>query len=60
VDGDEEIPLAEVLDELDLPPTVLVRWFDHLEAFFARHGAARNYAALAALIAEARAARTAR
>jgi len=60
VDGDEEIPLAEVLEELDLPPAALLRWFDHLDAFFERHGGTRRYAALAALIADARATRAAR
>ena len=51
-----EIPLSEILGALELPPDVLARWFDHLDAFFARHGGARRYGALAALIAEARAA----
>ena len=58
-DGDQvaaEIPLSDILSELELPPPALARWFDHLDAFFARHGGARRYGALGALIAEARAA----
>ncbi len=51
-----EVPLSEILGEVELPPRALVRWFDHLDAFFARHGGPRRYRALAALVAEARAA----
>jgi len=51
-----EVSLSEILAEVELPAPALVRWFDHLDAFFARHGGRRRYGALAALVAEARAA----
>lgn len=63
MDGNDvaaEVPLSEILAELGLPAPVLARWFDHLDAFFARHGGARRYRALAALVAEARAAQAQR
>jgi hypothetical protein len=52
----DEIPVAALLDDLQLPRAVLGRWWDHLDRYFASHGGARRYGALAALIAEARAA----
>ena len=52
----DEISVAELLDDLELPRAVLGRWWDHLDRFFARHGGARRYGALVALVAEARAA----
>ena len=64
-DGDEvsrdevpmsEVPMSEILRELELPPDARRRWWNHLDAFFARHGGPRRYGALASLIAEARAA----
>jgi hypothetical protein len=56
--GDEEgeVPVAALLDALDLPRAAVARWMDHLDAFFARHGGARRYAALSRLTAETRAA----
>jgi hypothetical protein len=61
MDGNEgdEVSLSEILSELELPPAGLGRWWDHLDAFFARHGGARRYGALVALVAEARAAQVA-
>ena len=64
MDGNEgaEAPVDEISGRRscstisELPRAVLGRWCDHLDRFFARHGGARRYGALAALVAEARAA----
>lgn len=54
--ADDEVPVAAFVSELGLPPAALARWMEHLEGFFARHGGAKRYGALAALTAETRAA----
>jgi hypothetical protein len=51
-----EVPVADLLDALDLPRAVVARWMDHLDAFFARHGGAQRYGGLCSLTAETRAA----
>jgi len=53
-DQDGEVPVADFLDALDLPPAAMSRWMEHLDAFFARHGGERWYAGLARLTTEAR------
>lgn len=51
-----EVPVADLLDALDLPRATVARWMDHLDAFFARHGGVQRYAGLCRLTAETRAA----
>jgi hypothetical protein len=51
-----EVPVADLLDALDLPRATVARWMDHLDAFFARHGGAQRYGGLCRLTAETRAA----
>jgi hypothetical protein len=51
-----EVPVADLLDALELPRAAVSRWMDHLDAFFARHGGARLYGDLCRLTAETRAA----
>jgi hypothetical protein len=53
-----EVPVADLLDALELPRGAVARWMDHLDAFFARHGGARLYGGLSRLTAETRAAVT--
>jgi hypothetical protein len=57
-DSGGEVPVADLLDALDLPRAVVARWMDHLDAFFARHGGAQRYGGLCRLTAETRAALT--
>jgi len=55
-EGEDEVPVSDLLDALDLPRAAVARWMDHLDGFFARHGGARHYGGLARLTAETRAA----
>jgi hypothetical protein len=48
----DEIPVAALVDALDLPPAAARHWFEHVLGFCARHGGDRHYAALMSLMHE--------
>ena len=55
-----ELPVAALLDVLELPPAGLAHWFAHVDRFCEQHGGARRYALLQALMREGLAAVAAR
>ena len=55
-----ELPVAALLDVLELPPAALAHWFAHVDRFCEQHGGARRYALLQALMREGLAAVAAR
>jgi len=55
-DAEGEVPVTELLEALDLPRPAILRWMDHLDGFFARHGGPQRYRGLSELTAETRAA----
>ena len=52
--ADDRTILREALDVLDMPRHRVVRWLDHLERFYRKHGAERHYGECLSLVATLR------